>query len=195
MDAPITVIRDFVPQDEINSIVNRIDLLEKDNFDMFAKDQAGLRLALQVGGVGDHPDAHKGLGAHLGMLSEDRPLFEGYFQKVVQSVKDSFNIDKDLYMCSFWLAKQYPGATVPIHDDTDSGFSPQNNYSGIVYLNTMQDGGDLSFVNFDYTYKPEAGSLVIFPSKEGGLHGVSRIDEIRYSLLFWMTFDKSKALV
>jgi predicted 2-oxoglutarate/Fe(II)-dependent dioxygenase YbiX len=60
-------------------------------------------------------------------------------------------------------------------------------YSGIVYLNTMTNGGELHFEASNYSYKPEAGDLVLFPSHEGGRHGVNRIDEVRYSFLMWMT--------
>jgi hypothetical protein len=195
MDVPIKVIKDFIPQSDIDYIINTIDTLEKNNFDSFATDESGLRLALQIGNDSYHPESHRSLGADFSLFPENGKLYKNYFKKVIDSVKSTFTVEEDLHMCSFWLGKQYPGATVPIHDDTDSGFSPQNKYSGIIYLNSMENGGDLSFVKFNYSYKPEAGSLVIFPSREGGLHGVSRIDEIRYSLLFWMTFDKSRSLV
>jgi hypothetical protein len=195
MNVPIVVSKDFMSPTDIKILVSDIEELEQTSRDSFVSDESGLRLALQFGKDDSHPESHASTGAVLGILPRSESLVKKSFDRVILSVKETFNVQEDLYSCAFWLGKQYPGAIIPLHDDTDSGFSSHNKYSGIVYLNSMEDGGDLFFPKFNFSYSPEEGSLVTFPSREAGIHGVSKINEVRYSLLFWMTFDKSRSLV
>jgi hypothetical protein len=56
-------------------------------------------------------------------------------------------------------------------------------YSAVIYLNTLEDSGSLDFFKIGVSVKPEAGSLVIFPS--GGAdywHEVKSIKENRYTV-------------
>lgn len=169
-------------------MVEYIDFLEETRIEDFLRDEKGVRLALQFGRDNFHQESR-------GELDLDkRDKVQGYFKRVTDFVKESFGVEEDLYVCSFWLAKQYPGAVIEIHEDTDDGANTHFRYSGIIYLNTMGDGGDLSFVDFDYLYKPAAGDLVTFPSQETGHHGVAEINEVRYSLLFWMTDQEHLAI-
>jgi hypothetical protein len=64
-------------------------------------------------------------------------------------------------------------------------------YSAILYLNELESGGELSFLDFGYSYKPQAGDLVVFPTFGTGIHAVLEIPETRYSMPFWMTSDKT----
>jgi hypothetical protein len=169
---------------EIELLVSDIETLEQTTRESFVADESGFRLALQFGKDDSHPKSHASTGAVLSTLPRSESLVRESFERVLLSVKKIFDVQEDLYMCAFWLGKQYPGATIPLHDDTDSGFSSHNKYSGIVYLNSMEDGGDLFFPKFNFSYLPEEGSLITFPSREAGIHGVSKINKVRYSLLF-----------
>jgi hypothetical protein len=191
MDVPIKVIKNFISSEETDVLIEYIDFLEETKLDSFTSYQAGKRLALQFG-----IDASPYHSSHLDLdLFEDKKeLVTSYFKKVVNITKKKFDLAQDIYVCSFWVAKQYNGATIDEHEDTDSGYNSHLEYSGIIYLNTMIDGGDLHFSELDYIYKPEAGDLVLFPSQGTGYHEVREIFETRYTLPIWMTKDKTFSL-
>ena len=71
-----------------------------------------------------------------------------------------------------------PGGFYIAHADADA-FDQGNNrwyraqnrdVSVLVYLNDDYEGGELFFPNFDYTYKPQAGDCLFFPSGNLYLH-------------------------
>jgi hypothetical protein len=191
VDAPIKVIKEFISTKEICEIIEYIDMLESTMGDKFIKWQDGRRLALQFGvdyvhEKSSHPD--------LEFLGDGNGEMQNYFSKVIKTVKTVFDVPEDLHMSSFWFAKQYPGAIVNAHEDTDSGYNMHYKYSGVLYLNTMTDGGELFFAQYDHYHKPEAGDLVLFPSQGTGMHSVDRISETRYSLVFWMTDIESMGI-
>jgi 2OG-Fe(II) oxygenase superfamily len=192
IDAPIKVIKNFVSEEELQTMIEYIDLLEGTISDKFIKWQENKRLALQFGVDFCHP---KSSHSDLQLLSDREKEIDSYFFKVIEAMKITFDVRNELYMSSFWLAKQYPGAVVGQHEDTDSGYNMHYKYSAVLYLNTMVDGGELIFYKYDYRHKPAAGDLVLFPSQETGMHAVEEISEVRYSLVFWMTDDQSLSIV
>lgn len=114
------------------------------------------------------------------------------FARVENTIKEFTKSEKDLFVCSFCMAKQENGSRILIHSDVDNDSLSHFKYSGVVYLNTMKDrsGGTLNFPNMQYSYSPVAGDLVIFPSNgRKYLHEVSSILEDRYSIPFWVTED------
>jgi hypothetical protein len=189
----IKVIKNFVDAHAASKFIDSIDLLEQTVLEEFSSYQDGKRLALQFG-----IDVNQLHNSHLDLtlLDDMEPMFREYLEQAVQATKDSFEVDPaaELFVCSLWLAKQYPGAIVPIHEDTDSGYNTYFEYSAVLYLNTLDDSGDLEFPDLGYSYRPAAGDLVIFPSKSTGMHRVSKILEDRYSMPLWLTFDRSYKL-
>ncbi len=186
MDAPIKIIKNFLKESEVKSMIDYIDYLEEHHLDEFATDHDGKRLALQLGKeLNDYYDRWTHL--NLDLVAEKREVLQGYFSRIIEETKANFDVAGELHACVLWIAKQYPGAIVEVHQDTDNGKSMHIKYTGSLYLNTMTNGGELYFEDFDYTYKPEAGDLVLFPSHEAGMHGVHEINEVRYSMLMWMT--------
>jgi hypothetical protein len=195
MNAPIKVIKNFIQEPEIGTMIDYVDYLEKTELDKFAQYQSGKRLALRFG-VDEDPDHTDGSFSNLGILGDNRSFIASYLDKTVATVKKAFEVDESLYVCSFWFAKQYPGATVGEHADTGDGGGDYNmhfKYSAVLYLNTMTEGGQLVFRDENYTYSPQAGDLVVFPSP-GIIHGVHEILETRYSLPMWITDLESMAL-
>jgi hypothetical protein len=183
---PIKVVKNFISEDEIASMIQYIDHLEAKNIKDFGVYQEGKRLALQFGN-----NHYASSLLTLDLLFEKEKQIKEYFQKVIDETKKLFNSQQDLYVCTFSFAKQYPGANVPAHEDTDGGLDRHFVYSSILYLNEIDSGGELSFLDLGYSHKPQAGDLVIFPTQETGDHAVLEIPETRYSVPLWMTYDKN----
>ena len=64
-----------------------------------------------------------------------------------------------LSISKYFVGKQM-GPHADAHDD-----DPAKTISCVLYLNDNYEGGELNFPNHKIMIKPEAGSLVIFPSK------------------------------
>jgi hypothetical protein len=195
MHAPIKVIKNFIREPEIGAMIEYIDHLENTELDKFVSYQTGKRIALEFG-LDEDPDHTEYSFPDLSLLGDNRANINSYFKKVIEAVKSAFEVDKELYTCAFWFAKQYPGAIVDFHKDTGDGgdwYNGHFKYSAITYLNTMTTGGKLTFRDFGYDYTPEAGDLIMFPSY-GLVHGVEEIFETRYSLPMWITDTESMAL-
>jgi len=114
--------------------------------------------------------------------------------KTIRTTQAVFEDEKELYPCSFWIVKQYPGAKVDMHIDNDQGTNMHFKYSAVLYLNTLTSGGELDFPELGYAIKPEAGDLVVFTSQDTGPHQVISIPEVRDTLPMWFTEDKSFSL-
>ncbi len=123
-----------------------------------------------------------------------------------------FNLDKVRYaigqrVCLYASEPVYPhftdlvmwveGRSMDLHVDNGTGINDprdsylkNRHYSSILYLNDGFTGGETYFES-GYQTKPEAGSLVVFPS--GMKHGVKKITNgIRFTLAMWFTryFDQ-----
>jgi hypothetical protein len=124
----------------------------------------------------------------------DLSIFPEYYtmilelsNKIIKQVKLSFSLKDSLYLSALYFSKQHPGSSIPEHEDTDSGTNYQTDYSGIVYLNTIKESGQIKFLDFDYSKFPEMGDLLIFDSKSTGLHEVLETLETRYTIPIWLT--------
>lgn len=185
---PIRVINNFLSTEECTGWMQHIDELERTVREKFVTSPDARRIALQFGR--DYCDEHSS-SPSLDLVDEWQHAAREIFSRIVKETGSVFADSSELHVCAFWLAKQYPGGRVDFHDDTDNGANKQLEYSAVIYLNTQQAGGELKFPRYGYTYSPVAGDLVIFPSKEAGLHGVMTINEERYSLPVWLTRDPS----
>ena len=60
----------------------------------------------------------------------------------------------------------------------------------VYFLNDDYEGGELAFPDFNLTVKPEAGTLVCFPSDHNYVHGVRPVTTgHRYTLVTWMRVE------
>jgi predicted 2-oxoglutarate/Fe(II)-dependent dioxygenase YbiX len=68
------------------------------------------------------------------------------------------------------ISKYRTGADMGPHVDDygQDGVVPL--MSAVIYLNDDYEGGELSFTNQDVTIKPQAGSVIVFPSVEPFYH-------------------------
>lgn len=84
---------------------------------------------------------------------------------------------------SIHLLKYGPGGHLPAHQD--QGVSSRV-LSSVMYLNDNYEGGEIEFVNSGVKLKPEAGSIIFFPSNFLYVHEVYPIKEgFRYSMPHW----------
>lgn len=81
------------------------------------------------------------------------------------------------------LQRMQDGIELKLH--TDQHTDPSIRYATIIYLNDNYVGGELFFENFNFSIKPKAGSLLIFPGTEEFNHGVKHVQPgpIRYVIV------------
>jgi hypothetical protein len=186
----VRIIKNFISSDEILFFKKLIDDYETNHIDKFFSWQDWLRISLAFGNPKNDIQGNVVAQENLALLANSEATVRTLFQRLEKGVKETLSLDKSLYVCSFWLSKQYPGGMIPAHNDTDHGVNLHLEYSCIVYLNTLQSGGELSFIDSGYSYKPEEGDLVFFPTKTTGYHGVSESPEVRYTLPIWLSYDE-----
>ena len=187
----IKIVKNFLSEDEMKFFRDYEDyILETKQKDLIIFSD-GNRPVLQFGK--DLCPEHKS-HISLDIVSDIEDQVRNLFYRVEQKSRDLFDEPNEIYTCSFWFAKQLPGARVLIHEDTDDGLNPHFKYSAVIYLNTLNNSGQLVFTDLGYSYKPDAGDLIVFKSVEAGRHLVETINEERYTLPMWMTEDKSFAI-
>jgi len=55
------------------------------------------------------------------------------------------------------------------------------------YINDNYDGGEINFPRFNLSYKPEANSMIVFPSNYVYNHSVNEVKNgIRYAVVSWL---------
>ena len=124
-------------------------------------------------------------------LDDITDLIKDTVDNVKKTLAYQFSDTDDILLTSLWFAKQRPGGDIKGHLDIDGGLNTHFVYSAVLYLNTIQDGGELDFPMLNVSIKPELGDLVVFPSSgEDMFHEVKRIGEDRYTLPMWFTKDK-----
>ena len=191
MDAPIKVVKAFIKEPEIGLLIDCINRFETDKGGYFSIWQDGKRIALPFGNAQNDIKSDIVARRNLDLFDQsEKELVLDLFSRILEEITKFYSLDQNIYICSFWLAKQYPGAIIPEHMDTDGGVNMHFEHSVILYLNTLGSGGDLTFPDLNISHKTEAGDLVFFTTKDTGKHLVERIPEERYSLVFWTTQDK-----
>ena len=56
-------------------------------------------------------------------------------------------------------------------------------YSALVYLNNYYEGGELYFPDYNFSIKPEVGTLICLKGDEDSIHGVRKVESgTRYTL-------------
>lgn len=67
------------------------------------------------------------------------------------------------------ISKYKSGASMGKHTDSNGSEGPQT-ISVVCYLNDSYEGGEIRFADQGIVIKPEAGSIIIFPSKPPFFH-------------------------
>jgi hypothetical protein len=190
----VRIIKNFISSDEILFFKKLIDDYETKHIDKFFSWQDRLRIGLAFGNSKNDIQGDVVAQEDLKIFKEQENTVKKLFHKIETQIKQTLFLENPLYVCSFWLSKQYPGGMIPAHNDADHGANLHFEYSGIVYLNTLEQGGELSFIESGYSYRPEEGDFVFFPTQSSGYHGVSEAPEIRYSMPVWVTYDETQKI-
>lgn len=79
---------------------------------------------------------------------------------------------EDVFLPNYFSIRKYnSGADMGPHADSDDPTADNHPYiSGVMYLNDEYNGGELDFINQKISIKPEAGSMIIFPSYRPYIH-------------------------
>jgi len=84
---------------------------------------------------------------------------------------------------SFLWYKKNEGFYVP---HVDSGKNDSRIFSLILYLNNVKDGGETYFEHLGFSFKPEAGTIILFPANFAYLHGAKKpISEDKNIIVTW----------
>jgi len=127
------------------------------------------------------------------------------FNYIVKNFVDKYNIPisrNAVNYCHF--VKWLPGMLSKLHADCEkpdgtpalyAGFN-QLNISTLVYINDNYTGGSISFPDQDFSIKPDAGDLIIFPGNSSYRHEVTKVESgKRYTMPSWYKFDIDEDLV
>ena len=106
----------------------------------------------------------------------------------VQDYCQTFSITDLKYWEAFNFIKYKEGQHFSYHHD--HGFSYNCTVSLVQYLNDDYEGGELDFNTWGYTYKPEAGDLVIFPSNFMYPHSAMPVTKgTKYSIVTMLDYS------
>ena len=90
----------------------------------------------------------------------------------------------------YLIARYQPGDACILHVDGQCSVPPQNQLrlaTFLLYLNTIDRGGETEFPLQNLRVQPEAGKIVMFPPMHTHPHEVLASDEPRYILQTWVT--------
>ena len=179
----IHILKDFISKEESDYLISYIN--SKLEIMKGSEIYGDRRKFLSFGKDSFHRDSQ----TDFSLISEIEPMLRNdIFPKMEKQIQEVFGNRRKIMVNNFFLAKQYPGARIDSHVDTDGGKNMQFKYSGILYLNTMTSGGELNFPDLNYKYSPVQGDLVTFPSKPlEFVHSVEEIYEERYTIPIWLT--------
>lgn len=132
---------------------------------------------------------------YISRLEDIEDLIKDTIEKAKVSIEDSFKDTDPIYLSSIWLAKHLKRDWLNLHSDSDGGFQLHFHYSCVLYLNTVNYGGELFFPSFDLHIKPKAGDLVVFLSQGDDMHhSIKMTAEERYTVPMWFTKDSTREI-
>jgi len=136
---------------------------------------------------------------------EDLSFIDKVNSSFMAAVKEYYGYSKELcvFESNFYIWRENV-AIRPHMDNWDPNHDSQwNLFSSVFYLNDDFEGGQIYFPNLKFTYKPEKGSLIMFPDderigndllRERHLHGVHGAKSgVRMTVATWLQ-DKEMEL-
>jgi hypothetical protein len=170
----IFVVRNFLKEDEVLAIRSQIDLMTDDDWKVeyttslynFIKNQYGVDTFEEAQALGHRIDIDSN------WVDKNARIQDGQSINDVNARLSSVfaPIDSLEFRGIGSIQRQYEGVKLNEHVDSES--DPLVAYACVMYINDDFTGGELNFPKLGYRYKPEARSLIVFPSRQEYLHGV-----------------------
>lgn len=183
----VTVIEDFISQEEIDHIFDiinktpdsdwRIEYIR--NLKRFCLEKFGRHDVENLVAEGKFEITQNWDDKNLNIRYDS--IYEKMHKRIDDLIKEA---DKDLELSGFaTIQRMQPGVELKSH--TDQHTDPSIRYATILYLNDDYAEGELFFKNKDVQLRPKPGSLVIFPGNEEFEHGVKHVADgpIRYVIV------------
>lgn len=173
----VRVINNFISKDDANKIINFIE--DKLHYFVYNKDRK--RYMLRFGYDEELP--HQAIHSMF-LVKEIKDTLVEIFDKTRSIVGDN------LFLTSWFISKQIPGAKLLPHKDGTQGMNDHLEYTAMLYLNDLDNNGTISFPDLNLSITPQLGDLIVFRSLDHE-HMVSDVTQDRYSLPMWFTKDES----
>jgi len=132
---------------------------------------------------------HFGLTDAANINEELRLINNKFFELTFSAIgfyKESLGIEESIYWnegCN--VLKYQTGQEYKAHYDGNT--ETKRSISPIVYLNSDYTGGEIEFVNFNITVKPEPGMLLLFPSNYAYRHIAHPVKTgTKYAIVTWL---------
>jgi hypothetical protein len=107
--------------------------------------------------------------------------------KCLFNYKEDYGIDQIIDDC--WMVLRY-GKDQKFDNHADDGPRYPRLVSMTAYLNDDYEGGELEYKNFGLSFKPEPGSVLIFPSNYVYQHRVIPVTSgLRYAVVNWFRWS------
>lgn len=165
----IKVIKNFISKEDISKC---IDILSKNDLIPFK----------------DNP-----LAKVVPSNDELNIILKKYSDLANDAHQQEYGFVKPLYTVECFLTKWVEGTFANLHTDSHIGYE-HIQFSTVIYLNDNFEGGEISFPNQDFIYKPSAGDVVIFPG--GGTEHSHEVYKVlsgeRYTIAMWHTDKENK---
>ena len=136
------------------------------------------------------PGQWDGRRSDVDLLSEEsKYILKSAHLRILDMAKKTYGIDVE-----FIDSQEVPvivrwpeGYSMGEHIDDFSSF--HYNISTVMYINDNYEGGEIRFVDHDFTIKPKSGTLIMFPGNKYYSHEVLEVKNgERYTSAFWLKF-------
>lgn len=174
----IFVVPDFLTEQEVKSIQAQID--EMSEKDWSTQYEASLLEFIQNQyGVSTFEEA-EAKGYKMSVDSKwvdknatikDQEASGSIFQRFNSVLADTPDLE---FQGAGSLQRQYEGVDLNYHVDSES--NPSVAYAAVMYINGDFNGGELHFPKINVRFKPRARDLIVFPSSDEYLHGVTPVE-------------------
>jgi hypothetical protein len=183
----IVLVKDFFSKDDLDQVFNIID--STPNEEWFIEYHANLKnFCMQKFGRDDVDNLVAEGKFEITQNWQDKNLNIGQhpFQKTLFDRLNNLvqNVDNTIELSGFaTIQRMQEGVELKAHTDQDT--DPSIRYAAILYLNNDYVDGELFFPNNGLEFKPDPGSMLIFPGTAEYNHGVKHVGPgpIRYVLV------------
>ena len=157
----VKVFSNYLNVDECNNIIKLIKLTETSNIRPLQSETLSL------------------------IYYDSLSLPEKYVPEINSIVEKEYDVKLKARHSRFAEWRHNNSQIIPIDD---MGSKDSNHMAGWVYLNDDYEGGGLSFINQDISFKPKVGDLVMFPGNIHYWYNVLPANGSRYIMPIWFDF-------